>query len=226
MVHSGTGSRLAASVAYERIRSSLISGELPPGAPLREEELAEELGVSRTPIREALRRLDAEGLVDVLPNRGARVATWSSKELDDIFSVRLRLEPYGARLAAHTIGADGIQRLRELADRMALASRGSRTDRLDRISEANNAFHSEIVAATGNLVLERTLAIVIQQALVNHTFRRYHPGDLDRSIHHHFELIDALEAGDGDWAEAVMRVHILAARNVLGQTPSEPVPSA
>jgi len=212
-------------MAYERIRSLLISGELPAGAPLREEELADELGVSRTPIREALRRLDAEGLVDVLPNRGARVATWSTKELDDIFSVRLRLEPYGAHLAAGTIVPAGIERLRELAERMASASQGNRSDRLDRISETNNAFHSEIVAATGNLVLERTLAIVIQQALVNHTFRRYHPVDLDRSIHHHFELIDALEAQDGEWAEAVMRVHILAARNVLGRTSTEPAPS-
>ena len=78
----------AAEKAYEAIRDGIVGGELPVGGRLREEELAGTIGVSRTPVREALRRLDAEGLVEFSPHRGAQVASWSDQDLDEIFGLR------------------------------------------------------------------------------------------------------------------------------------------
>src|SRR5512136_1769949 len=85
---------------YARLRSGILDGSYPQGARLGEVELAETLGVSRTPVREALRRLGSEGLVETLPNKGARVRTWSPQELDAISDLRALLEGHGAALAA------------------------------------------------------------------------------------------------------------------------------
>ena len=106
----------AAEKAYEAIRDGIVGGVLPVGGRLREEELAGSIGVSRTPVREALRRLDAEGLVEFSPRRGAQVASWSDQDLDEIFGLRAVLESYGASLAATRIGGDALAELAELAD--------------------------------------------------------------------------------------------------------------
>src|SRR5215203_6092246 len=98
----------AAEAAYGIIREGILSGELARGQRLREEELALRAGVSRTPVREALRRLDAEGLVDFTPNRGARVTAWSERELEDVYEARALLESYGARLAATRVTAEEL----------------------------------------------------------------------------------------------------------------------
>ena len=87
----------AAETAYAVIRKRILAGDFSRGERLREEELAQIAGVSRTPIREALRRLDAEGLVEFLPNRGASVTAWTEQELDDLYAARALIEGYAAR---------------------------------------------------------------------------------------------------------------------------------
>ena len=202
----------ASDRVYEIVRSGIVDGRYEPGARLREEDLASDIGVSRTPVREALRRLDADGLVDFSPNRGAHVATWSADDIEEIFALRALLEGFGARLAAERAGPDAAADLRRVAEDMAAAAK---LGDLDRVAELNQTFHHTILSAAGNMRLVETLARLIEVPLVQRTFRHYGPDDLQRSLEHHRELVLAIEANDGVWAESVMRSHVLAARNVL-----------
>jgi DNA-binding GntR family transcriptional regulator len=200
--------------AYEAIRNGIVSGEHPAGGRLREEELAERIGVSRTPVREALRRLDAEGLVDFMPNRGAHVAAWSDEDVRDIFALRALLESFGARLAAARIDREALAGLRALCDAMDQALAGAAPDHFQRVAELNSRFHQGILAASGSKRLPLLVASLVEAPLMYRTFRRYSSEQVTRSMSHHRELLAALEIGDGEWAESVMRSHVLAARNI------------
>ncbi len=205
----------AAERAYAAIRSRILSGETGEGTPLREALLASELGVSRTPVREALRRLDAEGLVTLEVNRGAHVRSWPPEALDEIFGLRALIEGRGARLAAAVHDGDAVPDLHVAAEEMlTLATRGKARD-LDRIADLNNAFHRSVLELSRSPYLQELREELIQLPLIRRTFHQYSPSALDRSLRHHVELADAIAVGDPDWAEAVMRSHILAARHAL-----------
>jgi DNA-binding GntR family transcriptional regulator len=200
--------------AYRSIRHDVLSGRFQPGNSLPEERFAAELGLSRTPVREALRRLGAEGLVEILPNRGARVPIWTPTDVDAIFDLRLRLEGYAARLAAARSDRQAVADLTVLAETMERQSRTKRGVQFD-IPVLNNEFHLRIVDASGSPRLLALTANVVSVGLVSHTFRVYTSADLQRSMHHHREIVDAIEHGEPEWAESVMRSHLLAARCVL-----------
>ena len=208
----------AADRAYATLRAGIMDGRYTPGARLGEIEVAAELGLSRTPVREALRRLGSEGLVEHLPNRGARVRTWSAEDLDEGYEVRALLEGLGARRAAARVTPEQLDRLAALAAEMVAVdpSLGHRPpgDFAD-LARLNAEFHALIVTASGSGRLGETLAGVVQMPLVLRTYQRYTPEALARSHAHHHEIVDALRAGDGTWAESVMRSHVLAARTVL-----------
>lgn len=205
----------ASDEAYAQLRDGILHGRFEPGARLGEVELAETLGVSRTPVREALRQLAADGLVDLAPNRGARVATWSDAELQDTFELRGLLEPYGARRAATRIDDAELQRLEALCDDMERVGRPGPGQDLDLLSQLNADLHKSVLAASGNTKLLGLVGSVVSVPMVIRTFHRYSPDSLERSHRHHRELLAAFRAGDPDWAESVMRSHIHAARNVL-----------
>lgn len=202
--------------AYAAIRGQILRGERAGGEWLREGELAASLGVSRTPVREALRRLAAEGLVRHEPNRGVRVESWSLSDLDEIFSLRSLLEPWGTALAAASGLAD-VEELSRLADAMDAAAAGPHPD-VDTITQLNNRFHREIMLASGHGRLAQLVSSVVEVPLVWRTFSHYSPEAMRRSLAHHHEIVDALRAGDAAWAEAVMRSHVRAARVTLGET--------
>ena len=199
----------AAERAYGSIRAQILAGELEGGEWLREGDLATALGVSRTPVREALRRLTAEGLVSHERNRGVRVANWSAHDLEEIFSLRSLLEPWGSALAAQRGAADTDQ-LDELAQRMDEAASGFAPD-VEAITRLNNQFHRLILEASGNARLVTLVASVVDVPLVSQTFSRYTPQSLRRSVAHHHEIVSALKAQDPIWAESVMRSHIRSA---------------
>lgn len=194
---------------YLAIREQILTGRRSGGEWLREEELAVALSVSRTPVREALRRLAAEGLVQHERNRGARVASWSASDLDEIFSLRSALEPWASALAAAS-GAARTEELASLAEQMDRAAEGPAPD-YDKITRLNNAFHRLVVEASGNRRLATMLMALVDVPLVWRTFSHYSPEALRRSLAHHHELVDALRAGDAEWAESVMRSHVRAA---------------
>lgn len=207
-----TGASTAADQAYRRLRDAIAAGEYTAGFPLREEALAEITGVSRTPIREALRRLDAEGLVELLPNRGARVATWGVHDVDEIFQLRVLVEGYGARLAANRATEARLAELAALCDEME-AEIARRNIRAEQVAEINARFHRGVLAAAGSRRLETMAAGVVQRTLTLRTFHLYSPEQLTRSCAHHRELLDAIAARDGKWAEAIMRAHLHAGQH-------------
>lgn len=205
----------AADRVYVSVRGRILEGAYSEGARLGEMELAEALGVSRTPVREALRRLESEGLVETLPNRGARVRTWSPAELDGIFDLRALLEGHAAALAAPRISDADLNALADLVAGMEAATADAEAPDYDVITELNGRFHGAVVAAAGNPLLPEIARSLVHVPIVVRTFRQYTPDRLRQSMRQHRDLLDALTAHDPAWAEAVMRTHILSARPVL-----------
>jgi DNA-binding GntR family transcriptional regulator len=203
---SGPDSGYATSLAYSTIREQILSGELVGGQRLREDELATMIGVSRTPVREALRSLAAEGLVRHERNRGVHVESWTMKDLEEVRGLRSLLEPYAASLAA-TSGLLDLIELERLADDMDEAVIQPRLD-IDLITDLNNRFHDAIMAGSGNQRLRMLVNSVVQVPTVRRTFSLYTHDDLLRSAAHHRELFESLRTGDAVWAESVMRAHM------------------
>ncbi|MFI8770558.1 GntR family transcriptional regulator [Gordonia sp. NPDC062954] len=211
---------------YSHIRDGIIDGTYGPGARLGEVEIAELTEASRTPVREALRQLEMEGLVEVLPHRGARVCAWTAEDLEEIYDLRMTLEAMAAERAASRIAGKDIDRLEELSGLMEDAASGPRPQ-LDLVAQLNDEFHAIVRAAAASSRLTTMLGAVIQLPLVLRTFHRYSPADLERSGAHHRDLIAALRAGDAVWADSVMRSHVRAAKHVLLQSlPDGPGPAA
>jgi len=201
----------AAARAYDIIKAEIVSGRLAPGQRLKEEALTDLCAVSRTPVREALRRLANEGLAEFGPGQGAQVARMGAGELADLYRLRAQVEGEAAALAAERIDEEGLARLRALADTMEAAS--ARAD----VAAANGAFHACILEAAGSERLKAMARLVIEAPLALRTIERYAPEELARSMRHHRELIDALAAGDGEWARAVMTSHIRAAYHAIAR---------
>lgn len=211
---------MAAAVerAYRAIRDGIVSGAYQPGDHLTAQGLAAVSGISRTPVREAMRRLHVEGLIRFIPNRGAFVVSLDEKDIVKIYDLRVVLEGYAAEAASRAADAAQIEALEALAVELADAVAAHPDIDLDLIAQNNNAFHRLIVTAADNPRLETALASIVETPLVLRTFRRYSLEELQRSSSQHFELIKALKSRDGLWARSVMTSHILAGRNALLQT--------
>lgn len=201
--------------AYKTVKESIIAGRYPGGARITEQEVAATSGVSRTPVREALRRLQTEGLVDFTPNFGAVVTAWTEADSDEVFELRAMLEAYGARRAARNASVGQLAGLRELAEAQYRESVERKAGYLERISELNNRFHHALQEASSSPRLKRVLSSLIEAPLVMKTFHIYTADDLTRSAQHHLELCAALELRDAEWAASVMSSHIHAARGAL-----------
>jgi DNA-binding GntR family transcriptional regulator len=199
---------------YESLVSEIIRGVHPSGSRLRESDIASRLGVSRTPVREALQRLHANGFIELTKDRGAQVAFWGDDEIDDIFELRTLLEGHAARRAAER----GVEKLAELEELCAqMEARLPRLDQaaFDEITELNMRFHGVLHQSAGSRLLPSLLSGVIQVPLVRHTFHHYSTAELSRSFSQHRDLLAAVRAHDGQWAEAIMHSHVLAARASL-----------
>lgn len=213
----------AAEKAYEVLRRGILDGTYGARSRVTEQEVAAEIGVSRTPVREAMRRLQAEGLIRFVPNQGAVVASWSTAELREIFELRALLESYGAERAAQYASAADLKHLRELASRQcAVTATLSRTSELAEIADLNSEFHQGVQELAGAKRLGAMVSQLVEVPLVAQTFHSYGPEQLQQSARHHLEIVAALEARDGASAGAIMRAHVLAAKRVLvDQVPLE-----
>jgi DNA-binding GntR family transcriptional regulator len=153
-----------------------------------------------------------------------QVEDWGVGDLDEIFSLRSQLEPWGCGLAA-TTGLADLDRLGRLADRMDEVARRDPPD-LDAITGLNNEFHRTVLEASGNGRLVGMVSSVVEVPLVWRTFSHYSPEAMRRSLAHHHEIVQALAAGDAEWAESVMRSHVRAAWVSLRQEHPEGPPDA
>jgi DNA-binding GntR family transcriptional regulator len=205
-------SRSASAAASEVIREAIIDGRLAPGRRLKEEELARELGMSRTPVREALLVLQSEGLVESIPRRGATVRSYAADDLDDMYQLRAVLEGFAARRAATRISADDVARLEESCARF---DRLRADDDLRDLVKENLFFHNVVLEAAGSERLGPLVRKVIEIPLVHKSFYWYSPEQKLISEHYHRQLTRALGVGDAERAEMIMTEHVLEARDFL-----------
>jgi DNA-binding GntR family transcriptional regulator len=200
--------------AYVAIRDRIDDGRLPRGTRLHQEDLAAELGVSRTPVREALRRLAAEGRVEMLTNRGARVADIDLTDMPEPYEARLVLEPGAAALAARR--AIPAQLLRQL--RGAIAAQRAAAGDIQRSFAANRAFHLGLVEASGNKLLiqfaEHLWVARIGAAIYEQQDETRERMLLDADEHE--AILEAVERGDARKAESLARKHVAEALRRLG----------
>jgi DNA-binding GntR family transcriptional regulator len=197
----------ASEHAYSHIKSMILSGALAPGAPLREEQLAEACGVSRTPVREAMRRLEAELFVRKTDRQRSFVVDASPDDIADAFDLRAMLESHAARRAATRISPADLVHLR---DHNAAIQRSVEQDRPDipAFLDHNRQFHAIIIRAAASERLASMLAQIVEQPVVLRTALHYDRENLRRATREHDELLAAFARQDGDWAAAVMTAHI------------------
>lgn len=201
----------ATEVAYQVIRGRIMAGTLQSGARLTERGLAEELGLSRTPVREAINRLVHEGFAERGDGYSTRVAAFPDAELDQIFEIRRRLECYAAEraaLRANDVQVDQLDRLTQ--DMEDLTPPVTAAD-YEKISNINTAFHRIISEAARSPRLMTVLQMAVDIGIVARTYHSYSEADLIRSARHHRELVDAIRARNPEWAASVMSSHVLAA---------------
>jgi DNA-binding GntR family transcriptional regulator len=192
--------------AYDDIREAILTGSLHPGERIKERDVAGQMGISTTPVKEALRRLEQDGLVVSQPRRGAVVGPLVVTPPEEILQIRADLEGYAARLAAEKMSRRQKEALvEELAELDALSV--SAEDR-EAIAEASNAFHRSIRIGADNVFLERflnTLAPFDRTIRVRSTLDQ---AEWALDCDEHRAMVDAILAGDGDTAERVMHEHI------------------
>ncbi|MFD7073448.1 GntR family transcriptional regulator [Nocardioides sp. NPDC057577] len=210
--------KVNALLAYEGIRRKIMEGEYQPAQRLIEQRIAVELGLSRTPVREAMRRLEAEGLVRSEPNRGAMVRSVTVDEIHDIYGLRAQLESYGAGLAAQRAQDSDLEKIDAGIERFGSAIAVMHTDELASVREvhdANEQIHAAVVASARHRRLGTLLARTVDVPLIFQSFRRFDHDQAARSDLFHRMIRDAIARRDADRAANLMTEHILQGRDVL-----------
>ncbi|MBR5058989.1 MAG: GntR family transcriptional regulator [Clostridiales bacterium] len=193
---------------FNTLENQIINGELVPGDALNEIKLSKELGVSRTPIREALRQLELEGLVENVPNKGCVVIGISEKDIEDIYAIRVRMEGLAARWSALHISDEDKNRLNEILD---LQEFYLQKEDYDRIWKLDTEFHSIIYKAADSRPLQNMLTSFHNYVRRARGFSMKAEGRSVKTVAEHRKIVDAICAGDADAAEAAMTSHILKA---------------
>jgi DNA-binding GntR family transcriptional regulator len=214
----------------ERIRSLIIDGGLTPGDRLVEPDLARRLGVSRTPLREALLQLDSEGFVRVIPRRGAVVSVLSHSDAAETYQVKGVLEAFAARLACSRLTATELEHLHDLHERMSRIA-GARTKDVRALLQLNAEFHQALSDASGNEKLAGYIRSLRAQALRYNYIYLSVLSHLALSMKEHERILAALAKGDAGLVERLVRAHGEAAGKALcayidkqtgGHHPTEP----
>ncbi|WP_299529817.1 GntR family transcriptional regulator [uncultured Streptomyces sp.] len=195
----------AAERVYAHVKEAVLDRRYEGGTLLTEGDLAEAVGVSRTPVREALLRLEVEGLIKLYPKKGALVLAVSAQEIADVVETRLLVEEFAARKAVPA-SPRLIARLEELLEKQrTLAEEGD----LAAVSVADRCFHAEIVRDAGNQILSRLYdQLRDRQLRMGVAVMEAHPGRIEANITEHAELLDAIRSGDAEAAAQVVRRHV------------------
>jgi DNA-binding GntR family transcriptional regulator len=208
-----------ADQVYRRLVDAILAGRLPSGAALNVADIAADLKVSPSPVRDAIARLVAEGLASSNPNRRTTVTSFTSDEVREILQLREILEIGAARLAAERIDAAGVARLRETAARCA-ALFGD-VSRKKAMLDLDNEFHLQVAEASGNRTLREEI-IRCKRRIIIMQWMKMTPEVMDKAYPGHLAVVDALERHDPDAAERRMREHIQEALDLLLQGMAAP----
>lgn len=193
---------------FQKLREDILSGKYKEHEELKEVAIGEELGVSRTPVREAFRQLELEGLIQIVPNKGAYVTGITAKDVKDIYMIRSLLEGLCARLATEKITTEQME---EMEENIYLADFHAQKGHMDQMAELDNRFHDILYEACDSKLLEHTLKDyhqyvlrVRQKTLSNNTRGR-------ASNDEHRQIMEAIKVGDADKAEQLANRHMINA---------------
>lgn len=205
----------AADKAYRGLRGLLVKGSFQAGSHLREELLAKRLGVSRTPVREAVRRLAAEGWLEIVPNQGAYVCGWSGHDIEEVFALRAMLEGYAAEWAARQASDAQVAELIDLSNCAKTLLPGTAIEDVEQIAELNDRFHKLILEASGQRRTAVTVSHLVELPITLRNFHQFTAADMERSVSQHQAIVDAIAGRDPAWAGAVMRAHVLSGKAIF-----------
>ena len=199
-------------IVFETLREAILSGKLEPGERLMEIQLAEEMGVSRTPVREAIRKLELEGFVAMIPRKGAYVAGISQKDVTDVFEVRAALEALAAGLAAERATDEEIENL----DRSLLAY-SAQTNKQDIIGivESDTDFHDLLYKCSRNERLQSMITLLREIIQRVRTVSLSQPGRSKDAVEEHRQIVDAIAERNVELAQHLAREHIYNAENSM-----------
>lgn len=203
-------------IVFENLRNAILEGDLKAGKRLMEVQLAEQLGVSRTPIREAIRKLELEGLVVMLPRKGAYVANMSFKDLIDVLEIRASLEGLAAYLAAERRRDEDIEELEKVAKEFEKSVR--ETD-IDNVLKKDIEFHEKIFLMANNKKLYHLITTLWEQV---HRFRVTYVSNYEASlslVEEHKKILDAIKSGDSELAKKYATEHIEIAEQFFMENP-------
>ncbi len=212
---------------YAELRRRIMAGRYEPGVQLKEEMLASEMNVSRTPVRRALQNLAEEGLLEARANRGVFVAGWTERDIDEVFDLRCVLETHAAALAAQRATEAQTAELAELNRHMAEICRSAAPEAVAELQRLNNSFHQLILTASASPRLIAMTRSLIDWPLIVGTFYFFSRADIRRSVQHHGDIVSAIAAHDATLARNAMDVHLRrsfldyrARRKTLGDEPA------
>ena len=207
-------------IAYEKIMQKIMAEQLLPGTPLREERLAEEFGISATPVREAFRRLEYEGWVQSKPYQGCFMRKFTRRDIDELFQLREMLEGMAAAAAAREAKPEYLVKMKECLtaeeDYLLKSAASCQTDNVSPTLYEDLDFHTAIADASCNQLLKQRLSMLKSQIYLSFMLRRKISGDLaeqTRVFEEHTMIYNAIVRKWDDLAESLMRRHIADARN-------------
>jgi DNA-binding GntR family transcriptional regulator len=210
--HPLTPRQTLTDLAYQRIKDDILSGNFEPGEPVSTGQLAQNLQISAMPIRSALTRLEAEGLVTIAPQRGVTVSRISPDELHENSIVRSRLEALAAHLACHNVSKNDIAALQRILQDLRDHAKANDPKKW---VKSNAHFHELILKWSRNRTLIRLVMELRHQGMRGRMVTGHVPGHMDRRNTEHAKIIDALASRDTESVESIMREHILAAGTEL-----------
>jgi DNA-binding GntR family transcriptional regulator len=199
----------------ETIRDAILKGTMKPGERVSEPELAERFGISRTPIREAFRQLESEGYLEVIPRKGAVVASLSERDVEEFYAIKIILEGFAARMAAENLSSKDIERLESINERLQQIAKDGDVKTFFRV---HNEFHEVFIKAAGNEKLYE---------MINHLVLRFkrlrlaslsQPGRMEISVEEHRNMIQAFKNHDGESADNLVRHAATIGADVLIQS--------
>lgn len=194
--------------AYDVLRLRVVSGHYAPGFHLREEPLAREFGMSRTPIRAALRRLVDDGLATADAGQGIHVAEWSDADVEETFRLRILLEAHATELAVARGGGALVEQLEKNNRSMAAAIARGGDAAITEIQAINRDFHRTLLAFSGSPRLRSILEPMIDMPVVIRSFYLYTPAELLQSLNHHQDIVIAVRSGDAGLGRLAMQLHL------------------
>ena len=200
------------SRVFHTIRENILSGKYATDEELKEKNIGEELGVSRTPVREAIRKLELEGFVVMIPRRGTYVANLSIKDINDVYEIRISLDVLAAGLAAERINDDELETLQRL---LVEIGQHIEENNMDKIVEVDIAFHDVLYQASRNERLCNIINNLRKQITVIRGRSMMYPGRLADTMEEHRALVDSIAARDVERAQNAARIHLENAEHTL-----------